>query len=68
MGQLEIQDGFTPYFDHKKEIEVQNPEAKRPPRSQRAKSASTRGMAAISRKTQPPQGKAKPQSGSHQMK
>lgn len=67
MGQLEIQDGFTPYFDHKKEIEVQNPEAKRPPRSQRAKSASTPGMAAISRKTEP-QGMTKPHSGSHQMK
>ena len=65
---LEFQDGFTPYFDHNKEIEVKNAAPKRPARPRRAKPAKSVPAAAARARRPELQGTTKPRAGSEQMK
>lgn len=60
MGQLEIQDGFAPYFDSAKEIEVKTAASPAPPRYQRKPTASIAMPAALARKVEPPKTTATP--------
>lgn len=71
MGQLELQDGFAPYFDPEKEIEVMTAEPTTRPRRPRAKpvaNATGRPVpAAVLRKLEPSRAEPRPLSPSRQM-